>query len=86
MSPPGAVEPLWRSRLRWRLRGAWQWPVFLVVMALEVVLLLRLPPFEEGPRTVLAATLLAGFGNLFCVAVLAPLAGRWLRRRRRDLP
>lgn len=86
MSPPGAVEPLWRARLRWRMRGAWQWPVFLVVTAMEMVLLLELPPFEEGPRTVLAAALLAGVGNLFCVAVLAPLAGRWLRRRRRDLP
>lgn len=86
MSPPGAVESLWRARLRWRMRGAWQWPVFLLVIAVEAVLLLKLPPFEEGPRTVLSAILLAGFGNLFAVAVLAPLAGRWLRRRRRDLP
>lgn len=86
MSPPGAVEPLWRARLRWRMRGAWQWPAFFALTAVEAFLLLRLPPFEGGPRNVLAATLLVGFANLFCVAVLAPLAGRWLRRRRRDLP
>src|ERR687894_2535884 len=86
MSRPAAEEPLWRARLRWRMRGAWQWPTFFVLTALEVLLLLRLPPYEGGPRSAVAAVLLAGFANLFCVAVLAPLAGRWLRRRRRDLP
>ena len=83
---PGAVEPLWRSRLRWRMRGAWQWPAFFVLTALESLLLVWLPPYDGGPRSPLAAVLLAGFANLFCVAVLAPLAGRALRRRRRDLP
>lgn len=72
--------------MRWRMRGAWQWPTFFVLTALEAILLVRLPPYEEGPRSAVAAVLLAGFANLFCVAVLAPLAGRWLRRRRRDLP
>jgi hypothetical protein len=86
MSGPAAEEPLWRARLRWRMRGAWQWPTFFVLTALEALLLLRLPPYEGGPRSAVAAVLLVGFANLFCVAVLAPLAGRWLRRRRRDLP
>ena len=72
--------------MRWRMRGAWQWPTFFALTALEALLLIRLPPYEEGPSSMLAAVLLAGFANLFCVAVLAPLAGRWLRRRRRDLP
>jgi hypothetical protein len=86
MSGRAAEEPLWRARLRWRMRGAWQWPTFFVLTALEALLLLRLPPYEGGPRSAVAAVLLVGFANLFCVAVLAPLAGRWLRRRRRDLP
>ena len=86
MSRPAADQPLWRARLRWRMRGAWQWPSFFALTALEALLLLRLPPYDQGPRSVVAAVLLAGFANLFCVAVLAPLAGRLLRRRRRDLP
>jgi hypothetical protein len=35
---------------------------------------------------VLPGVLLVGFANLFCVAVVAPLLGRRLRRRRPDLP
>ena len=28
MDAPGQVERLWVRRLRWRMRGAWQWPAF----------------------------------------------------------
>jgi hypothetical protein len=35
---------------------------------------------------VLPGVLLAGFANLICVATIAPLVGRRLRRRRPDLP
>jgi 4-amino-4-deoxy-L-arabinose transferase-like glycosyltransferase len=68
------------------MRGAWLWPTFLVLTLLDGLVLYLLPPYEEGPRTVLAGFLLAGFANLFCVAAVTPLAGRWLRRRRPDLP
>ena len=77
---------MWVSRLRWRMRGAWLWPTFAVLTVLDGLLLRHLPPYEEGPGTVVGGLLLAGFANLFLVAVLAPLAGRLLRRRRRDLP
>jgi hypothetical protein len=80
------VEPLWPARLRWRMRGAWLWPTFVVFTVSEGVLMHLLPPFEGGPGTVLAGLLVAGFANLFCVGVLARLAGRWVRRRRPDLP
>ncbi len=86
MSRRGDVESLWPSRFRWRMRGAWQWPTFVTLTASEALLLPELPPYDGGPQTVVAGLLLAGVANLFCVAVLAPLAGRWLRRRRRDLP
>jgi hypothetical protein len=74
------------SRLRWRLRGAWQWPSFVVLTLADGLLLTRLPFYGDGPGGVVPGVLLAGFANLFCVAVLAPLAGRRLRRRRPDLP
>jgi hypothetical protein len=75
-----------RRRLRWRLRGAWMWPAFVVLTVLDGVVLIVLPFYEGAPDRLVAGILLAGFANLFAVAVVAPLAGRLLRRRRRDLP
>jgi hypothetical protein len=75
----------WR-RLRWRLRGAWQWPAFVALTAVDGAVLAWLPFYEGGPGGIVPALLLAGFANLAAVAVLAPLAGRLLRRARPDLP
>jgi hypothetical protein len=81
------VERLWPARLRWRLRGAWQWPTFLVLTVVDGVLLEVLPPYGSGPGGVLPGILLAGFANLLLIAVGGPLVGsRLLRRRRPDLP
>jgi hypothetical protein len=79
------VERVWHRRLRWRLRGAWQWPAFAVLTVLDGVMLAELPFTGDGSEPV-AGILIAGFINLFAVAVLAPLAGRALRRLRPDLP
>src|SRR4051794_14533988 len=74
------------SRMRWRMRGAWQWPSFAAAVLLEAVLLNALPVWGDGPGGFFAGLLLAGCLNLVVVAVLAPLAGRLLRRARPDLP
>jgi hypothetical protein len=74
------------TRLRWRLRGAWLWPAFFVLCAVDAALIVLLPPFEGAPGDPIGAALLAGFANLIALAVLAPLAAHLLRRRRRDLP
>ena len=38
------------TRLRWRLRGAWQWPTFVVLLVVNAVLLSELPlAGESGP-------------------------------------
>jgi hypothetical protein len=79
------MERVWHRRLRWRLRGAWQWPAFVVLTVVDGVLLAVLP-FSGDGSTLVAGVLIAGFMNLFAVAALAPLAGRALRRRRPDLP
>lgn len=68
------------------MRGAWMWPSFVALTLADGILLTRLPFYGDGPGGVVPGILLAGFANLFCVAALAPLAGRRLRRRRPDLP
>jgi hypothetical protein len=79
-------ERLWPARLRWRLRGAWMWPAYFGLTAVDAVLLVQLPPYQGGPDELVGGVLLAGFANLLLLAVAAPFAGRLLRRRRRDLP
>jgi hypothetical protein len=79
------VESVFWPRLRWRMRGAWQWPAFGVLTAVDALLLARLP-FRGGGADALGAVLLAGFLNLLVVAVAAPLLGVLVRLRRRDLP
>jgi hypothetical protein len=79
-------ESVWLTRMRWRMRGAWLWPAFVALTVAEGVALELLPVSGEGPGGVVPGVLLAGFANLICVATLAPLAGRRLRRRRPDLP
>jgi hypothetical protein len=80
------IRGLWRARLRWRLRGATMWPAFGLAVVADAVLLHELPIAGDSAPGVVGALLLATFFNLLVVAVGAPLAGMWLRRRRRDLP
>ena len=49
MDAPVQVERLWIRRLRWRMRGAWQWPAFAVLTLVDALLITRLPFYEEGP-------------------------------------
>jgi hypothetical protein len=79
-------EALWRSRLRWRMRGATLWPAFVLAVVVDGVLLDLLPVSGDDGPGLFAAVILAGVLNLIVVAVVAPLAGRWLRSRRRGLP
>jgi hypothetical protein len=79
-------ERLWLTRLRWRLRGAWLWPAFFGLTAVDGLLISRLPPYQGTPPGLVGGVLLAGFANLILLAVVAPFAGRALRRRRADLP
>ena len=72
-------------RLRWRLRGAWMWPSFAALTLLDAVLL-HVLPFQGDKAGLFPSLLVAALFNLLAVAVLAPLAGLAIRRRRRDLP
>ena len=71
--------------MRWRLRGAWLWPTFVVVTVLEMGLLQWLPIAGEGSGFI-AALLLAGCFNVIAIATLGGIGGIALRRVRPDLP
>jgi hypothetical protein len=74
------------TRLRWRLRGAWMWPTFAALTVFDV-LLLHARPIAGDDTSLLEGLLIAGFFNLVAVAVIAPMLGAVVRRRRRrDLP
>lgn len=73
------------GRLRWRLEGALQWPLFVVLTVADAVLLKVLPISGTGPPLA-GAVLLAMFFNLVAVAVLGRLAARAVRRRRPEMP
>lgn len=61
------------------------WPAFVVLTAVDALVLHLLPIAGERIEPV-GGAVLAGFLNLVAIAVLAPLTGLLLRRRRRDLP
>lgn len=77
-------ERFWTRRLRWRFRGAWQWPAFAALTLVDGFIIHELSPTGADVDLVLGV-ILASFGNLFLVGVLAPwLARRLVRRQRRD--
>ncbi len=78
-------ETFFWHRLRWRLRGAWMWPAFIVVTLGEGVLLWRLPPVGTG-LNLIEGVLLATFGNLVLIAAVAPWLASRLAARRRPAP
>jgi hypothetical protein len=84
--PSRDTEALWRSRLRWRLRGAMLWPAFGLAVVLDTVLLQVLPIAGEGRPGIVGAFLLAVFFNLVTVAVITPLVGSRVRKRRPGTP
>ena len=68
------------------MRGATLWPAFAVAVLADGVLLNQLPIAGDYGPDLFPAVILAGFANLIVVAVLAPLAGLWLRGRRPTTP
>ena len=78
---PSPPERFWTSRLRWRLRGAMQWPAFGVLTLLDGLVLDRLPPVATAGLNYIEGVLIATFANLFLIGALAPFLARRLSRR-----
>lgn len=77
---------VWLRRLRWRARGAWAAPAFVLFTLADAVLLARLPFAGDRGSGAPGALLAAAFLNLTMVAVAGPLIGLWMRRRDPRLP
>ena len=75
----------WLQRFRWRRRGAWLWPTFIMLTGVDAAVGHARPP--TGDTESLAAAALAGlFLNLLAVLLLSRPAGMLIRRARPDLP
>lgn len=70
------ADRFWTRRLRWRLIGAWRWPLFLVLTVLDALIVVWRPPTALQP-SFMPALILSGFANLFLIGAVAP----WLARR-----
>jgi hypothetical protein len=72
--------------MRWRLRGAWLWPAFVLFTLADGVLLHLLPPvrlgFTREGMTLVFGVIVATFANLVLVGAVAP----WLARRLAERP
>ena len=67
-------------RLRWRLRGAWQWPTF-AALTVGDGLIMHLLPFTRGGVELAWGVIVASFTNLFLIGAVAPWLARRLARR-----
>jgi hypothetical protein len=73
------------TRLRWRLRGAWLWPSFVVLTVVDALVGHALPP-QGDSQSATGAWLVAMFLNLGAILLISPPLGLLVRRVRRDLP
>src|SRR5947209_12048185 len=79
------MEQVWASRLRWRVRGAWQWPAFAFFVVGDAVLLHELPISGDSGPEVFGALLLSGFFNFAAFGAGGAVGGLLLRRWRPEL-
>jgi hypothetical protein len=79
------MEVAWLQRLRWRRRGAWMWPAFVIALAFDALVGHGLPQLGDT-QTLVGAALIACFLNLIGIVLLSRPVGALLRRARPDLP
>lgn len=72
-------------RLRWRLRGAWLWPSFVLLSFADAAILHDLPP-SHGGDSLLAGWLLGVVLSLLAIVLLSAALGALVRRLRPDMP
>ncbi len=73
-------------RLRWRLRGAWLWPSFIVLTLVDAVIVHDLPLSGDTGLSLVGAWLFSSVLTLLGIAFLSGVLGRVVRRLRPDMP
>jgi hypothetical protein len=79
------MESGWWQRLRWRRRGAWLWPVFVLATLADALFGHARPPASDR-QSVFSAALVGLILNLLAVLLLSRPVGALMRRGRGDLP
>jgi len=74
-------DRFWAARMRWRLRGALQWPAFVLFTLLDGIVIAELPPSVIEEPNLIVGVLAATFGNLVLIGAVAPFLARRLARR-----
>jgi hypothetical protein len=72
-------------RLRWRLRGAWLWPLFVVLSLVDAVIVNQFP-LTGNAASLTAGWLLGVILNLLAIVVLTAPITRLVRRLSSDMP
>lgn len=73
------------TRLRWRLRGAWMWPSFVVLTIVDGVIAQRLPTLGDS-ESFIAGWLAGLIVSLAAIVFLSPPLGILVRKLRPDMP
>jgi hypothetical protein len=73
-------------RLRWRLRGAWLWPLFVVLTLADGLIHYELPITGDQNGSFAGGALFGLVVNLITIVALAGLLGQLVRRVRPDMP
>jgi hypothetical protein len=79
------MDAAWIIRTRWRWRGAWMWPAF-VVTAIADGWIGHALPISPPSQSVVSGVMVGLVLNLICIVVLSVPIGVLLRRLRRGLP
>ena len=73
------------TRMRWRLRGAWLWPSFVVLTLADATMIHSLP-LSGDSESWFGGWLLGSVLSLIGIVLLGNLCGRVVRRVRPDMP
>jgi uncharacterized membrane protein YhaH (DUF805 family) len=79
------MDGAWLARWRWRTRGAWLWPTFVVITAVDG-LIVHSRPLSGSSQTVVGGIVFGLVANLIAVIVLSWPLGLLVRRLRSDMP
>jgi hypothetical protein len=79
------MDGAWLARWRWRTRGAWLWPTFILITVIDG-LMVHARPLAGTSQTLVGGIVFALVVNLVAVVVLSWPLGVLVRRVRPDMP